>query len=165
MIDLSNSVSIDQLESLLKFSNIFLEQTLKEDNVLDKWKDPKFKSELIELMGEIPIWRSNDIDLIELEIVEGDDYSENHDYVNIDARNFLMFIALGSKGILEYIERDEELVGTFDPNLSEDLFLYKKIFDEIQSNIEGNEYQFTNPLIYFHLTSNEEKDFFNDDYY
>lgn len=165
MIDLSNSVNIDQLESLLKFSKILLEQTLKEDNVLDKWKDPKFKSELIELMGKIEIWKSNDIDLIEFEIVEGDDYSDNHEYVHIDARNFLMLIALGSKGILEFIERDEELVGTLDPNLSDDLFLYKKIFDEIQSHIDGNEYLFTNPIIYFHLTSNEEQDFFNDDYY
>jgi hypothetical protein len=164
MIQLNNSLRIDQFEILLKFSKIFLEKSLKEENVLEKWKNPKFRLELNDLIEKAKLWKSNDVDLIEFEIVDEDDYPDGHEYSNIEADKFQMFLALASMGIFEFIESENGKETYFMTSLKQDTFQLKNIFDEIDHFLKGGVIHFTNPLIYFHLSGIEERDFYDEDY-
>jgi hypothetical protein len=165
MIDLINSLSIEQFETLLKFSKIFLEKSLNEENIQEKWKNPKFKLELIDLIEKVKLWKSNEVDLVEFEIVDNDDYPDGHEYIFSQANNFQMFLAMGSKGIIEYIEKENGKETYYIDTIKKDIFQIKKVFDEITQFLNGGEIQITNPIIYFHLSGSEERDIFNDDYY
>lgn len=164
MINLTSSLSANQLEYLLLYSKTFYERSLQEENILEKWKKPNFRHSLIDLVEKVKIWQSNGVDKIEFEIVNNQDFSNEDERVYKEAQTFLMFIALGIKGILEYMERDKEMATTLVQELYSSLPAYKNLFDEINDRIISKNDRLETPIICFHLSVSDDN-FWDDDYY
>ena len=165
MIELKTNLSINHISEVLNCALKFLDRSIKTENISEEWRSPKFREELLNLINQVNVWESNGIDLIDFGITDFDDTFEESEYWQIPLNYFKMYLTIGGKWIIDFLENgngvSDDSKGHLHASLNEFLDLLKEI-QEIQSDKRLN---WSSPLINFLLSSSDDFYFDDQDYW
>ncbi len=165
MIELKNNLTISQILEVLKCAQMFLDQSLITENISDEWRSPKFREELVNLIKQVIVWETNGVDLIDFGITDFDDPIEESEYWQIPLNYFKMYLTIGGKWILDYLDSGNGDLDDSKVNLYANLNQFMNLLNEIHEFQSDKRLNWSDPIINFLLSSRDDLSFNDQDYW